>query len=97
MMTYEYECPACRIVTMARRSVQDRHRAPACLQCGGPTLKRYSRATLITDRVHERDHWREPLSRTDLLAEQKRCERLADAQFDRVPDWDWLQPAEASA
>ncbi len=91
MMTYEYECVACGMVTRARRPVADRHRSPECLACGGATRKLYSRATLITDRVHERDHWREPLSRTDLLEEQKRCERLAEEQFNREPDWSHLE------
>jgi len=57
--------------------------------------KLFSVPKLILGRFHERDEWREPLSRKDLLEEMKAADRRYEARLNEgEPDWSWLQTHE---
>jgi len=37
MPRYDYQCAGCGLIEEHDRAVADRHQAPACTRCGGPT------------------------------------------------------------
>lgn len=89
-MRYEYECDVCGVVTLAFRDVDRRHVAPECCVCGGKTRKIVSRPALVLQRMHERDEWRDGLSREDRLKQMKADEARMDAQFEGGGGMEWL-------